>query len=87
MGAHCSTIFGAIFGLESFCELDAPLVLELRHPKEGCTHDGNDYGCEDTEGSLPDVFCAGPAVFTQTVEGSYQATTNDDADDQAKYST
>ena len=86
-GAQCSTLLGAMLGLKSFCELDTPFVLEFRHPEEGCTHDRDDYGREDAEGSFPDVFCTGPAVFTQTVEGSYQTTTHDDADDQAKYST
>ena len=76
-----------MLGLESFCELDAPFVLELRHAKEGCTHDGDDYGCKDAEGSFPDVFCTGPVVFTQTVECSYKTTTDDDAEDQAKSGT
>ena len=76
-----------MLGLESFSQLDAPFVLELRHAKEGCSHDGDDYGCENAEGSFPYVFCAGPAVFTQTVEGSYQTTTDDDAEDQAKSGT
>ncbi len=76
-----------MLGLKSFCELDAPFVLELRHAKEGCTHYGDDYGRENAEGSFPDVFCAGPAVFTQTIEGSDQTPADDDAEDQAKSST
>ena len=57
-GSEATTLLGTVLDLERFGELDPPLVLKFGHAEEGSTHDGDDEGCEDAEGSLPDVFGA-----------------------------
>ena len=79
-----TTLLGGVFNLERFRELDTPLVLKFGHAEKGSTHDGYDEGCKDAERSLPDVLGAGPLVFAQAIEGSDQASTDDDADDQTQ---
>lgn len=77
-------MLGAVFDFERFGELDTPLVLKLGYAEKGCTHDGDDKRSKDAERPLPDVFSAGPLVFSQAVEGSDQASTDDNANDQTQ---
>lgn len=57
-GSESTTLLGAVLALEGFGELDTPLVLKFGHAKKGGPHDGDDEGCEDAEGSRPDVLGA-----------------------------
>jgi len=75
---------GGLLGLQSLSELDSPFVLQLRHSKERCAHDGDDQARDYAEGSLPDVLGGSEMILAESVEGSDHTASNDETDGQAK---
>lgn len=69
-----------ILGFHGLGNLQAPFVLQLGHAQQSGTHDCDDDGCDQTKGTFPDVRCGGEVVDAVAVEGTDDATTNDEAD-------
>ncbi len=66
--------------LQSYGELDTPLLLELSDAKQGNADDGDDDGSDQAEGALIRLLGSRPPIRTDGIEGSDQAAGDDQTD-------
>ena len=75
------------FGFKSAGELQTPFGLHLGDAQEGGTHERDDDGSDQTEGTFPDVFGGAPFVFAEGVKDSNESGADDEADSEADQGT
>lgn len=73
-----------VFVLKSFCNLDAPLVLELAYAEKGGTHNGDDYRGNQSEHALPDVLSRLEGVPAGRIESTNYASADTEAYEEAQ---
>lgn len=73
--------------IEGLGELDAPFGLHLTNAEESSSHDGNDEGGEETEGTLIVVLMLLPGVAADSIEDTDESCGDNHADEETNTST
>ena len=73
--------------IEGLGELDAPLGLHLTDSEQSSSHDGNDEGGEETEGTLIVVLVLLPGVAADSIEDTDEGGGNNHADEETNTRT